>query len=441
MKPVSVGVIGLGTVGAGTVDVLRRNGEEISRRAGREIKVTRAAVRDMARSRDCNTTGISLTANPHEIVEDPGIDVVIELIGGCDVAFDLISAALNHGKHVVTANKALIATRGNEIFHQASSAGLVVAFEAAVAGGIPVIKVLREGLAGNRVERLVGILNGTCNFILSGMQDERSDYAEVLSKAQANGYAEAEPSVDVEGVDAAHKLTILASIAYGVHLDFKSVHVEGISDITQDDIIYARELGYRIKHLGIARRLPNGLDLRVHPCLVGDDHLLSNVSGVMNAIVVNGDAVGETLFYGAGAGAQPTASAVIADLVDVVRTLTSDPGNRVPHLAFQPAALAAPGIVPLSEIVCAHYLRLTVNDRPGVLADITRILGDYQVSIEAIRQQGSADALGNVPVVIVTHRALEANVAMAVSDIEALSTNARAATRIRLETLEISVDE
>ena len=441
MKPVSVGVIGLGTVGAGTVDVLRRNGEEISRRAGREIKVTRAAVRDMARSRDCNTTGISLTANPHEIVEDPGIDVVIELIGGCDVAFDLISAALHHGKHVVTANKALIATRGNEIFHQASSAGLVVAFEAAVAGGIPVIKVLREGLAGNRVERLVGILNGTCNFILSGMQDDRSDYAEVLLKAQANGYAEADPSVDVEGVDAAHKLTILASIAYGVHLDFKSVHVEGISDITQDDIIYARELGYRIKHLGIARRLPNGLDLRVHPCLVGDDHLLASVSGVMNAIVVNGDAVGETLFYGAGAGAQPTASAVIADLVDVVRTLTSDPGNRVPHLAFQPATLAAPGIVPLSEIVCAHYLRLTVNDRPGVLADITRILGDYQVSIEAIRQQGSADALGNVPVVIVTHRALEANVAMAVSDIEALSTNAKAATRIRLETLEISVDE
>ncbi|MBT3263505.1 MAG: homoserine dehydrogenase [Acidiferrobacteraceae bacterium] len=441
MKPVSVGVIGLGTVGAGTVDVLRRNGEEISRRAGREIKVTRAAVRDLARSRDCNTAGISLTANPHEIVEDPEIDVVIELIGGCDVAFDLISAALDHGKHVVTANKALIATRGNEIFHQASSAGLVVAFEAAVAGGIPVIKVLREGLAGNRVERLVGILNGTCNFILSGMQDDRSDYAEVLLKAQANGYAEADPSVDVQGVDAAHKLTILASIAYGVHLDFKSVHVEGISDITQDDIIYARELGYRIKHLGIARRLPNGLDLRVHPCLVGDDHLLSSVSGVMNAIVVNGDAVGETLLYGAGAGAQPTASAVIADLVDVVRTLTSDPGNRVPHLAFQPAALAAPGIVPLSEIVCAHYLRLTVDDRPGVLADITRILGDYQVSIEAIRQQGSADALGNVPVVIVTHRALEANVAMAVLEIEALSTIARAATRIRLETLEISVDE
>jgi len=441
MKPVSVGVIGLGTVGAGTVDVLRRNGEEISRRAGREIKVTRAAVRDLARSRDCNTAGISLTANPHEIVEDPEIDVVIELIGGCDVAFDLISAALDHGKHVVTANKALIATRGNEIFHQASSAGLVVAFEAAVAGGIPVIKVLREGLAGNRVERLVGILNGTCNFILSGMQEDRSDYAEVLLKAQANGYAEADPSVDVQGVDAAHKLTILASIAYGVHLDFKSVHVEGISGITQDDIIYARELGYRIKHLGIARRLPNGLDLRVHPCLVGDDHLLSSVSGVMNAIVVNGDAVGETLLYGAGAGAQPTASAVIADLVDVVRTLTSDPGNRVPHLAFQPAALAAPGIVPLSEIVCAHYLRLTVDDRPGVLADITRILGDYQVSIEAIRQQGSADALGNVPVVIVTHRALEANVAMAVLEIEALSTIARAATRIRLETLEISVDE
>jgi homoserine dehydrogenase len=320
-------------------------------------------------------------------------------------------------------------------------AGLVVAFEAAVAGGIPVIKVLREGLAGNRVERLVGILNGTCNFILSGMQDDHSDYMDVLLKAQANGYAEADPSVDVEGIDAAHKLTILASIAYGVHLDFKSVHVEGICDITQDDIIYARELGYRIKHLGIARRLPNGLDLRVHPCLVTDDHLLSSVSGVMNAIVVNGDAVGETLLYGAGAGARPTASAVIADLVDVVRTLTSDPGNRVPHLAFQPAALAAPGIVPLSEIVCAHYLRLMVHDRPGVLADITRILGNHQVSIEAIRQQGSADVLGNVPVVIVTHRALEANIAMAVSEIETLSTNARAATRIRLETLETFINE
>ena len=441
MKPVSVGVIGLGTVGAGTVNVLRRNSEEISRRAGREIKVTRAAVRDLARSRDCNTTGISLTANPHEIVEDPGIDVVIELIGGCDAAFDLISAALDHGKHVVTANKALIATRGNEIFHQASSAGLVVAFEAAVAGGIPVIKVLREGLAGNRIERLVGILNGTCNFILSGMQDDRSDYAEVLLKAQANGYAEADPSVDVQGVDAAHKLTILASIAYGVHLDFKSVHVEGIGEITQNDIIYARELGYRIKHLGIARRVLNGLDLRVHPCLVRDDHLLSSVSGVMNAIVINGNAVGETLLYGAGAGALPTASAVIADLVDVVRTLTSDPGNRVPHLAFQPGTLAAPGIVALSEIVCAHYLRLTVRDRPGVLADITRILGDYQVSIEAIRQQGSADTVGNVPVVIVTHAALEASVAMAVSEIEALSTNARVATRVRLETLEDFVDE
>jgi homoserine dehydrogenase len=441
MKPVSVGVIGLGTVGAGTVNVLRRNSEEISRRAGREIKVTRAAVRDLARSRDCNTTGISLTANPHEIVEDPEIDIVIELIGGCDVAFDLISAALGHGKHVVTANKALIATRGTEIFHQAASAGLVVAFEAAVAGGIPVIKVLREGLAGNRVERVVGILNGTCNFILSGMQDDRSCYRDVLLKAQANGYAEADPSVDVEGIDAAHKLTILASIAYGVHLDFKSVHVEGIGEITQNDIIYARELGYRIKHLGIARRVLNGLDLRVHPCLVRDDHLLSSVSGVMNAIVINGNAVGETLLYGAGAGALPTASAVIADLVDVVRTLTSDPGNRVPHLAFQPGTLAAPGIVALSEIVCAHYLRLTVRDRPGVLAEITRILGDYQVSIEAIRQQGSADAVGDVPVVIVTHAALEASVAMAVSEIEALSTNARVATRIRLETLEDFVDE
>ncbi|MDP6950311.1 MAG: homoserine dehydrogenase [Arenicellales bacterium] len=436
MKAVNIGVIGLGTVGAGTVDLLHRNQEEITRRAGREIKVTCAAVRDLSRGRHCDTAGITLTTDPNEIVSDPSIDVVVELIGGCEVAFDLVTAALAQGKHVVTANKALIATRGNEIFEQASTAGLVVAFEAAVAGGIPVIKILREGLSGNRVEKLIGILNGTCNFILSEMQEKDADYAEVLTQAQQAGYAEADPYFDVEGVDAAHKLTILASIAYGVHLNFQSVYVEGISALTRDDIIFAQEMGYRIKHLGMARRSTTGLDLRVHPCLIAEDHLLANVTGVMNAVVVEGDAVGETLYYGAGAGAQPTASAVVADLIDVVRTLTADPGNRVPHLAFQASALAKPGIIPLAEVYCAHYLRLTVQDQPGVLADITKILGGHGVSIKAIHQHGTGDEDGKVPVVIVTHVAQEAAVAAAVSDIEALPASAHPVVRIRLETLE-----
>jgi len=436
MKPVNVGVIGLGTVGAGTVDVLARNAPEIARRAGREITVTRAAVRDIARPRACDTSNMSLTDDAFEVATDPQIDVVLELMGGEDTAFDLVATALEHGKHVVTANKALIATRGNELFAQASEAGLVVAFEAAVAGGIPVIKVLRESLSGNRIDSLAGILNGTCNFILSEIRDQGLEYEAILSEAQRLGYAESDPHFDVGGIDAAHKLTILASIAFGTHLDFDAIHIEGIDQLRQQDIIYADELGYRIKHLGIARRQEGGLDLRVHPCLVPNDHLLANVSGVMNAVLIHGDAVGDTLHYGAGAGAQPTASAVVADLVDVVRTLTADPENRVPHLAFQPAQLAEPELLAIAEIQCAHYLRLSVRDEPGVLAEVTRILGQRQVSIKVISQKNLGGDYGVVPVVIVTHAANEADVAAAIREIEALDVSSAPIVRIRLETLE-----
>mgnify|MGYP002725510038 FL=1 len=435
MRPVNVGVIGLGTVGAGTVDLLARNGAEIARRAGRDIRVTHAAVRDLNRPRDCAISDIHLTNDPSVIAANPEIDVVLELMGGEDTAYEAVSTALLNGKHVVTANKALIATRGNELFEQASRAGLVIAFEAAVAGGIPVIKVMRESLAGNRIDGLAGILNGTCNFILTQIHERGMDYDAILTEAQQLGYAEADPFFDVGGVDAAHKLTILASIAYGTPLDFSAVHIEGIEHLRQQDVIYADELGYRIKHLGIARSDSGHLDLRVHPCLVEKDQLLANVSGVMNAVHVHGDAVGDTLLYGAGAGAQPTASAVVGDLVDVVRTLTSDPGNRVPHLAFQPHQLAQLPLRPISGISCAHYLRLTVRDEPGVLADVTRILGERRVSIRVISQKGFGDEHGLVPVVIVTHEAKEADVADAAKAIEALETSAAPVVRVRLETL------
>ncbi len=433
MKPVQVGVIGLGTVGSGTVDVLIRNGTEIARRAGREIQVTRAAVRDIKRDRSCDLTGIALTQDPFDLVNDPDLDVIIELMGGCDDAYALVMKSLESGKHVVTANKALIATCGNEIFERASANGLVVAFEASVAGGIPIIKVLREGLAGNRIINLEGILNGTCNYILTQIRERQVSYEEALKDAQALGYAEADPHFDVAGIDAAHKLTILASIAYGIHLDFNSVQIEGIEHITQSDIRYAEELGFRIKHLGLARRYGDGLDLRVHPCLVAEHQLLASVSGVMNAVLVEGDAVGKTVYYGAGAGAGPTASAVVADLVDVVRTLTADPNNRVPHLAFQPGQLAQSNTASRAEVMGAHYLRLTVADRPGVLGEVTKILGDRGVSIRAIHQKDSGSGSQPVPVVILTHRAREADVAMAIRAIEGLTVSAAPVVRIRLE--------
>jgi len=435
LKPVKIGLLGLGTVGGGTVKVLTRNASEITRRAGREIHIGVAAARDVKRPRICDTTGIRLTSDPFEIVNDPEIQIVVELIGGESPSKELILKALENGKHVVTANKALIALHGNEIFAKASEKGVMVAFEAAVAGGIPIIKALREGLAGNRVEWLAGIINGTCNFILTEMRDKGRDFEDVLKEAQALGYAEADPTFDVEGIDAAHKLTILASIAFGIPLQFSKVYIEGISGITQTDVAYAEALGYRIKHLGIARRTPLGIELRVHPTLIPERRLIANVDGVMNAIVVKGDAVGPTLYYGAGAGAEPTASSVVADIVDVVRTLTSDPENRVPHLAFQPEAISDIPILPIAAVETAYYLRLSAEDKPGVLADVTRILANHSISIEAIIQKEPLAGESYLPIILLTHKVLERELDAAIAQIEALATINRPVKRIRLETL------
>ena len=389
MKPVKVGVLGLGTVGGGTVNVLKRNAAEIARRAGREIIITRASARDPGKNRICDTQGIALTTDPYEIINDPEIEIIIELIGGDTVAKDLVLKAIENGKHVVTANKALIALHGNEIFARAGAKGVMIAFEAAVAGGIPIIKAIREGLSGNQIQWLAGIINGTGNFILTEMRDKGRNFDDVLAEAQALGYAEADPTFDVEGIDAAHKLTILASIAFGIPLQFDKVYTEGITRITRADVEYAEELGYRIKHLGIARKTPEGIELRVHPTLIPERRLIANVDGVMNAVLVKGDAVGPTLYYGAGAGAEPTASAVVADVIDVVRALTGDPENRVPHLAFQADALADIPVLSPEQIRTAYYLRLHAEDKPGVLADVTRILASHRISIEAIIQKAS----------------------------------------------------
>ena len=435
MKPVNIGLLGLGTVGGGTVSVLKRNASEITRRAGRDIQIRAASARDLSRARLCDTQGIRLTTDSFDIVNDPDIDIVVELIGGLSPAKELVLAALENGKHVVTANKALIALHGNEIFAKAREKGLMVAFEAAVAGGIPIIKAIREGLAGNTVEWLAGIINGTCNFILTEMRDKGRDFADVLSEAQALGYAEADPTFDVEGVDAAHKLTILASIAFGIPLQFDKVYVEGITGITAMDVNYAEALGYRIKLLGIARRAANGIELRVHPTLIPERRLIANVDGVMNAVLVKGDAVGPTLYYGAGAGAEPTASSVVADIIDVVRTLTSDPENRVPHLAFQPGAIAEMPILPIAEVETAYYLRLSASDQPGVLADVTRILADLGISIEAILQKEPPPGESQLPVILLTHKVREHDMNQAIARIEALPTIGGSVKRIRMETL------
>ncbi|MHB8729197.1 MAG: homoserine dehydrogenase [Sulfuricaulis sp.] len=435
MKPVKIGILGLGTVGCGTVNVLVRNGQEISRRAGREIKIVQASARDLDKKRPCSTDGIKLVADPREIVRNPEIEIVVELIGGHDVALELVLEAIANGKHVITANKALIAIHGNEIFAQAQKKGVMVAFEAAVAGGIPIIKSVREGLAGNRIEWIAGIINGTSNFILSEMRDKGADFADVLKEAQRLGYAETDPAFDVEGVDAAHKLTILAAIAFGIPLKFKQAYIEGISRITRMDVQYAEELGYRLKLLGIARRAGGGVELRVHPTLIPERRLIANVEGAMNAVLVKGDAVGPTMFYGAGAGAEPTASAVIADLVDVVRTLTADPNHRVPHQAFQPDALTDTPILPIEEVETSYYLRLHALDRPGVLADVTRILADQQISIEAILQKEPSIGEDTVPVIILTQRVKEKNMNEAIKRLEKLSSIKRQVARIRLEHL------
>ena len=435
MEPVKVGLLGLGTVGGGTVSVLKRNAEEIARRAGRGIRISHAAARDLDKPRICDTTGITLTSDPQAVVNDPEVQIVVELIGGDGLARDLVLAAIANGKHVVTANKALIAKHGNEIFAAAQKQGVMVAFEAAVAGGIPIIKAIREGLAANRIEWLAGIINGTGNFILTEMRDKGRDFADVLAEAQALGYAEADPTFDVEGIDAAHKLTILASIAFGIPLQFEACFTEGITRITREDVAYAEQFGYRIKHLGVARRTAAGVELRVHPTLIPERRLIANVDGVMNAVLVKGDAVGPTLYYGAGAGAEPTASAVVADLVDVTRTLTSDPENRVPHLAFRPDALSDLPILPVGEVETAYYLRMQAADRPGVLAEVTRIIGAAGISIEAILQKepvGDSDAT----IILLTHRVQEGKMDYAIAAIEALDSISGEIMRIRLEHLD-----
>ena len=436
MTPVRIGVLGLGTVGGGTVNVLRRNGKEITRRAGRDIVVTRAAARSLDKERICSTEGISVTTDPDEIVRDPDIEVVVELIGGTDPARRLVLEAIERGKHVVTANKALIAVHGNAIFEAAHARGVMVAFEAAVAGGIPIIKALREGLAGNRIEWLAGIINGTSNFILTEMRERGAAFADVLDEAQRLGYAEADPTFDVEGIDAAHKLTILAAIAFGMPLDFERVYTEGITRVTPEDVGYAEQLGYRIKHLGIARRTAAGVEMRVHPTLVPERELIANVNGVMNAVLVKGDAVGRTLYNGPGAGAEPTASAVVADLVDVVRTLTTDPNNRVPHLAFQPGALASVPMLSIEEAETAFYLKMLASDQPGVLAEIATIFGAAGISIEAVVQPEPPRGAAQAKLVMLTHRVRERQMNEAVARIEALPVIEGRVTCIRLEHLD-----
>lgn len=435
MDPVKVGLLGLGTVGGGTAIVLKRNAEEIARRAGRGIVIDYAANLDLSRAEELGLGNVRLTQDAFDVVNDPDIHIVVELIGGYTVARDLVLQAINHGKHVVTANKALIALHGNEIFSAAQAKGVMVAFEAAVAGGIPVIKAVREGLSANRIEWLAGIINGTSNFILTEMRDKGRSFGDVLSEAQALGYAEADPTFDVEGIDAGHKLTILSSIAFGIPLQFKQTYTEGISKITAEDVSYAAELGYRIKLLGIARRTDAGIEQRVHPTLIPSRRLIASVDGVMNAVLVKGDAVGATLYYGAGAGAEPTASAVVADLVDITRALTADPENRVPHLAFQPSQLADTAILPIEEVETAFYLRMCALDRPGVLADVTRILGDRHISIEAFIQKEPTSGVDKVDIIMLTQRVREGNMNAALAAIEALETICSNVTRIRVETL------
>ncbi|NOY16126.1 MAG: homoserine dehydrogenase [Gammaproteobacteria bacterium] len=435
MKPVNIGILGLGTVGGGTVNVLNRNADEITRRAGREIRVTMASVRSLDKPRICDTSSIKLTTDSFEIINHPDIDVVVELIGGDTLALELVQKAITNGKHVVTANKALIAVHGNEVFAEAQRMGVTVAFEAAVAGGIPIIKAVREGLAGNRVQWLAGIINGTSNFILTEMRDKGRSFEDVLAEAQKLGYAEADPTFDVDGIDAAHKLTILASIAFGIPLQFDKAYIEGIRSLTTQDVTDAADLGFRLKLLGIAKHTDNGVELRVHPTLIPEKRLLANVDGVMNAILVNGDAVGPTLYYGAGAGADPTASAVVADLVDVVRALTTDPENRVPHLAFQADALNDTVILPIEEVSSAWFLRLQAQDQPNVLANVTKILGENAISIEAIVQKAPHQQGANVPIVILTHSVFEKAMNQALGKISKLPEIEPDITRIRVEYL------
>ncbi len=435
IKPINVGLLGIGTVGGGTFTVLRRNAEEIARRAGRPIRITVVADKNLELAKQVTGGACRITDDAFSVVSDPEVDIVVELIGGYGVAKELVLKAIANGKHVVTANKALLATHGNEIFKAAQSQGVMVAFEAAVAGGIPIIKALREGLTANRIQWIAGIINGTTNFILSEMRDKGLSFDAVLKEAQRLGYAEADPTFDVEGVDAAHKITILSALAFGIPMQFDKAYIEGISKLDATDIRYAEQLGYRIKLLGITRRTAEGVELRVHPTLIPSKRLIANVEGAMNAVLVQGDAVGSTLYYGKGAGAEPTASAVIADLVDVTRMHTADPEHRVPHLAFQPDQLSDLPILPMDEVATSYYLRLRVQDKPGVLADITRILADEQISIDAVIQKEPAEGEEQTDLILLTHQTREKRINAAIKKMEALPVVAGKVTRLRLEQL------
>ena len=444
MKPLQVGLLGMGTVGCGTWTVLKRNEEEITRRAGRPIRITWIATRTLDRAHQATrgAKGVHLTTDPEAVIDRPDVDIIVELIGGIEPAKSYVLRAIANGKHVVTANKALLARHGNEIFAAAQKAGVMVAFEAAVAGGIPIIKALREGLTANRIEWIAGIINGTSNFILSEMRATGAPFATVLAEAQARGYAEADPTFDVEGIDAAHKLTIMSAIAFGVPMQLDKVYIEGITRLTREDLRYAEELGYRIKLLGITRRASvadgaksEGIELRVHPTLVPAKRLIANVEGAMNAVLVKGDAVGATLYYGPGAGAEPTASAVIADLVDVTRMHTADPGHRVPHLAFQPDQLSNIPFLPMGEVRTSYYLRMRVLDRPGVLADITRILADREISIDAMIQKEPPEGEDRTDIILLTHQSIERQIVDAIAKIESLPTVNGKVVRIRMEEL------
>lgn len=436
MKPINVGLLGIGTVGGGTFTVLKRNEEEITRRAGRPIRITTVADKNLELARRVAGEDVKLTDDAFAVVSDPDIDIVVELIGGYGVAKELVLKAIENGKHVVTANKALLAVHGNEIFAAAQKKGVMVAFEAAVAGGIPIIKALREGLTANRIQWLAGIINGTTNFILSEMRDKGLPFAEVLKEAQALGYAEADPTFDIEGVDAAHKATIMSAIAFGIPMQFDAAHVEGITKLEAEDIAYAEQLGYRIKLLGIAKMRDAGVELRVHPTLIPAKRLIANVEGAMNAVLVQGDAVGATLYYGKGAGAEPTASAVIADLVDVTRLHTADPEHRVPHLAFQPDQVRDLKVLPIEEVETSYYLRMRVDDKPGVLADITRILADSGISIEALIQKEAPEGASQTDIIMLTHLTVEKNANAAIAKIEALPVVQGQITRLRMESLQ-----
>ena len=435
-KELKVGLLGIGTVGGGTFNVLKRNASEITRRTGSQIKITQVADRNVALAKSVvNDATVKVTDDAFALVNDPTIDVVVELIGGYTIAKELVLKAISNKKHVVTANKALIALHGNEIFAAAKANNVMVAYEAAVAGGIPIIKALREGLGANKIEWVAGIINGTTNFILTEMREKGLAFSDVLGTAQRLGYAEADPTFDVEGIDAAHKLTIMSAIAFGMPMKFEQAYTEGITKLQQTDIQYAEELGYRVKLLGITKRKAGGVELRVHPTLIPEKRLVANVNGAMNAVLVKGDAVGPTLYYGAGAGAEPTASAVVADLMDVARLIDANSTQRVPYLAFQPESVEDLAILPIDDIESAYYLRLRASDRPGVLADVTKILGDRNISIDAMIQKEPDEGQALVDIIILTHVTVEKNVNQAIAKIEALSTISGKVTRLRLETL------